>query len=535
MNNKRQIITPLIVGIALIIGVLMGISLTVPTGSNNGESGNAYSKKLIDIFDVIEREYVDSVDKTELLEETIANMLHRLDPHSNYIPATELQRMSESIQGHFGGVGVRFTILNDTLNITHVVPGSPAEQAGIQAFDQIVRVEMDTIAGIGLTNTRVQELLKGEVGTMVNVTVIRNDEMMEKSIRRGIVPINSVLAAYMMDDQTGYIRLSQFSMQTDREFLTAARMLKKQGMTKLIFDLRHNSGGVMGVATSILDEFLAPGEIIVSTKSKNGIELVEESRRIPSLGDLDLVVLINQGSASASEIVAGAIQDNDRGIIVGRRSFGKGLVQQDIELKDGSNLRLTTSRYYTPTGRSIQKPYYGDYEEYLMDEYSRYENGELYEVDSSLFVDSLKYYTPKGRAVYGGGGIMPDVFVPLDTTGSSGYFRHLQYANAFSDFAYLFARSGKLNPYSTIEQFTRSFTISDELFQSFIKYAEEKDGIKKNTADLKHSEQRIKTELKAEIARQKWLEDGSISIQNTQDKEVIKAKEVLDNLRKYLQ
>lgn len=522
------------VGISLIIGILMGISLSVPSVSNKSTVSQSHTKKLLDIFEVIDNQYVDSVDKTELLEETIADMLHRLDPHSNYIPASELQRMSESIQGHFGGIGVRFTILNDTLNITHVVPNSPAQKSGIQVFDQFIRVEKDTIANIGLRNSKVQELLKGEVGTTVNVTVLRNNEIIEKSIRRGVVPINSVLASYMMDQQTGYIRLSQFSMQTDREFMEAARDLQRRGMNRLILDLRHNSGGVMGAATSILDEFLEKGKRIVSTKSKNGIEMIEESRRNPSLGDIDLIVLINQGSASASEIVAGAIQDNDRGVIVGRRSFGKGLVQQDIELKDGSNLRLTTSRYYTPSGRSIQRPYTGDYEEYVREEFSRYENGELYQVDSSIFVDSLKHYTLKGRVVYGGGGIMPDVFTPLDTAGSSSFFRHLQYANAFADYAYIFARSGELNKYQQLEGFANRFRISDALLNDFLNYASEKAGIMKNKPDLKHSKERIKVELKAEIARQKWLENGSMYILNQHDSEVQKALETFAKMKDFI-
>lgn len=521
-SKSNRYILPFIGSVLIVVGILIGFVLSKP-GSTFSASSGKYEQKLADVIQILDQEYVDPVDKEALFEETIADMLHGLDPHSNYIPARDLQRMSESIEGKFGGVGVRFTILNDTLNITNVIEGSPAYQVGVKQFDQIITVEGENIAGADLTNNRVQELLKGEAGTDVKIEILRDNKKFKKIITRGMVPIESVNASFMMNDHVGYIRLSQFSLQSDKEFYMAALDLMSKGMKKLIFDLRYNGGGVMGSAVNIVDALIDKGLPIVSTKGKNSPEKTLYAENEPILADIELVVLINESSASASEIVAGAIQDNDRGTIVGRRSFGKGLVQQDINLKDGSNLRLTVSRYYTPTGRCIQKPYTGDYEEYMMDEYSRYENGELYEVDSSLFVDSLKYTTPEGKTVYGGGGIMPDIFVPLDTTNSSNYFRRLRYANAFADFAYNYVRFNKPKNWEGFKEYETEFDLNEKTLSDFTTYADEQYDIKFNQSQYEAAKARIKENLKAEIARQIWLEQGAFYIINQSDKEVNRA------------
>jgi carboxyl-terminal processing protease len=520
-NNSNQYLLPIVASITMIIGILMG--LTLSPSSSVTPTSSVHAKKLLDIFDILEREYVDEVDKESLMEETISNMLHQLDPHSNYIPAAELARMKESIEGTFDGIGIRFAILRDTLHVTNVVNYSPSEMAGLKVYDQIIMVDDDTIAGVQLNNRRVQELLKGPRGTKVQLTIKRGGEIKKITIQRGPIPLPSISAAFMIDERTGYIRLDQFSMQSGKEFLEAAIKLKNKGMQRLIFDLRYNSGGVMGAAIDIADAFLEPGLPIVSTKSKNRGEEIEYSRNTPILGKVELVVMINQASASASEIVAGAIQDNDRGTIVGRRSFGKGLVQQDINLKDGSNLRLTTSRYYTPTGRSIQRPYSGDYEAYLMDEITRYESGELYEVDSSLFVDSLKFITPGGKVVFGGGGIMPDVFIPIDTTNITHYFRHLQYASAFSNFAYEYARNGKITRPASLEEFGQRFKVTDAILQDFREYASEHHVFKASETDWQRSKERIRQEIHAEIARHFFLENGLLLIRSRFDHEVLRA------------
>lgn len=526
---KNKAVYPFIGTVLIVIGLMLGLTLSRENVISGSADKGDYEQKLADILNVLDKEYVDSVDKEKLFKETVADLLHSLDPHSNYIPAEQLQRMNESIEGKFGGVGVRFTILRDTLNITNVISNSPADKAGMKKFDQIIKVDDSLVAGIGLTNSGVQELLKGQEGTDVKVEVLRNGNTLEKSITRGMVPIESVTASYMITNDIGYIRLSQFSMQSANEFYMAAISLKNRGMEKLIFDLRFNGGGVMGSAVSIVDALLEQGKPIVSTKGKNNPEEVLYSENPPLLGGFDLAVLINGSSASASEIVAGAIQDNDRGTIIGRRSFGKGLVQQDINLKDGSNLRLTVSRYYTPTGRSIQKPYSGDYQEYMMDEVNRYENGELYELDSSLLVDSLKYTTPGGKTVYGGGGIMPDIFVPLDTTGSSTYLRRLRYSGVFSDFAYDYVRDHKqqMNSFRNVKTYDEQFTIDSELLDSFTTYSSNHHDISLNKTEFNNSKNQIKENIKAEIARQKWLEEGAYYIFNKSDKEVKVAIETL--------
>jgi carboxyl-terminal processing protease len=526
-NNSNKYILPFIGSILIVVGILIGFVLSKP-GSDVSGAGGKYEQKLADIIQILDQEYVDTVNKDQLFEETISEMLHRLDPHSNYIAAKDLKRMSESIEGKFGGVGVRFTIFNDTLNITNVIEGSPAYLVGIKQFDQIIAVEGENIASSGLTNTRVQQLLKGEAGTDVKIELFRKGQKLNKTITRGMVPIESVNASFMMNDDVGYIRLSQFSLQSDQEFYLAALDLKSKGMKKLIFDLRYNGGGVMSSAVNIVDALIDKGLPIVSTKGKNSPERTMYAESPAILAGIDLVVLINESSASASEIVAGAIQDNDRGTIIGRRSFGKGLVQQDIKLKDGSNLRLTVSRYYTPTGRCIQKPYSGDYEEYMMDEFNRYKDGELYEIDSSLFVDSLKYKTPEGKTVYGGGGIMPDIFVPLDTTNSSVYFRRLRYANAFADYAYNFVRFNSLNDWKSLNGFEEGFSADERMVKEFISFADEQYDISFNKEQFEAASSRIKENIKSEIARQKWLEQGAFYILNQSDKEVNKALKHLE-------
>lgn len=526
-NNSNRFILPFIGSILIVVGILIGFVLSKP-GESGAASSSKYEQKLADVIQILDQEYVDTLDKEALFEETIADMLHGLDPHSNYIPARDLKRMSESIEGQFGGVGVRFTILNDTLNITNVIDGSPANQVGVLQFDQIIAVEGENIAGVSLTNKRVQELLKGEVGTDVNIELFRAGQKLDKTITRGMVPIESINASFMMNENVGYIRLSRFSKQSDKEFYMSALDLKSKGMKKLIFDLRYNGGGVMGSAVNIVDALIDKGLPIVSTKGKNSPEKTLYAENEPFLGDIELVILINESSASASEIVAGAIQDNDRGTIIGRRSFGKGLVQQDINLKDGSNLRLTVSRYYTPTGRCIQKPYSGDYEEYMMDEYSRYEKGELYKIDSSLFDDSLKYTTPAGKTVYGGGGIMPDIFVPLDTANSSIYFRRLRYANSFADFAYNYVRQNKLSEWKSFKDFEKGYSIDEKMLSEFTAYASDMHDVSFNREQFEKAKARIRKNIKAEIARQIWLEQGAFYILNQSDKEVNEAIEHLN-------
>ncbi len=527
MSNKRTIV-PILIGVSLSLGMLVGYKLSQPNVGIIGKS-NPFSKyeKLSDILDIINNKYVDTVNADKLLEETISDMLHKLDPHSNYIPVDELKLAKEQINGEFSGIGVRFFILRDTICVTNVIKGSPSYTSGLMAGDKIIVVDGKKIAGVGVKNEEVMSRLKGPTNSTVKVKLLRGKEWVDASIVRGAIPIESVTASYMLDDKTGMIRVEQFSLTTGAEFRNAMNALSKQGMQQLIVDLRSNPGGVLQTGVEMIDEFLGEGKVILSTKGLNVKDRVYKASRRGEYENLKVAVLINENSASASEIFAGALQDNDRATIVGRRSFGKGLVQEDLILKDGSSLRLTIARYYTPTGRSIQKPYSGDVEDYYHESRDRFESGELYKPDSSLMVDSLKFLTPKGKVVYGGGGIMPDIFVPIDTTGNSWYLTQLRYVGAFQSFAFDFA-ADKYKKWKSPNEYNAQFNVTDQILNEFVNYAEKNFEIKKNNKGLAISKERIRLFLKAEIARQIWTENGYFTVINKEDKEVTAARKALN-------
>jgi carboxyl-terminal processing protease len=518
-NSNVNYRLPLLLALTLIIGLYLGNLLSTGSSESQLSGGAAKYRKMQDIIEVLDKKYVDSLNGEELFEQTISDMLHKLDPHSNYIAAKDLAEMTESINGEFGGVGVRFFILRDTVCITNVIAFSPSSKAGLKAGDKIIEVNGKKIAKKKITNDKVMSLLKGKENTIVTVKIDRNGKQFTKEIVRGAIPIESVLSAYMIQPKIGYIKIEQFSATTTDEFRKAAEYLKSKGMTKMILDLRNNGGGILQSATDIADEFLKKDLVIVKTKGEHTRSEVYRSTGGGMLESTELVVLINAQSASASEILAGAIQDNDRGTIVGRRSFGKGLVQEDVKLRDGSNLRLTIARYYTPTGRCIQKPYKEGYEEYMNDQLDRYDSGELYVQDSTYFNDSLKYKTPKGKIVYGGGGIMPDVFVPLDSSGSSWYFTDLRYSQSFNAFAFDFVQN-KRNAWKSVAEFDKKFTVNDAILNRFTAFAAKQYKIKFVKSDFNHSKGLIARTLKAEIARQMWLEDGYYQVSNKFDREV---------------
>lgn len=518
---------PLGFALCMAAGLWIGNSLTPGTGGSALSPGEEKYAKMKDIIEILNNKYVDTLDGNKLFEESISDMLHKLDPHSNYIPAADLLSATEMIDGHFGGVGVRFSIIRDTICVTNVTEGSPSRRAGLLAGDRIIAVDKKPVAGKKIKNEQVMKMLKGKENTPVEVTLFRNGKKLSKRIVRGTIPIETVVCATMLDQHTGYIKLEQFSVNSAEEFNRAARKLKSRGMTKLIFDLRNNGGGVLQTAAEIVDEFLKDGDVIVSTKGQHSRKSTYKASSKGILERTELTVLINENSASASEIVAGALQDNDRATILGRRSFGKGLVQEDILLKDGSNLRLTIARYYTPTGRCIQKPYTDGYKDYYEDQMHRYENGELYAVDSTLLVDSLKYKTPKGKTVYGGGGILPDIFIPLDTTGSSWYYTELRYSAAFQNFAFDFV-ANKRDKWGSAEVFNKQFNVSDELLRQFVEYAEKYHKVPQNAKGLATSKTVIRQSLKAEIARQIWTEQGYYQVVTGFDKEVQQALRVLN-------
>ena len=482
----------------------------------------------------IDNYYIDSVNRSELVEDALVSMLKELDPHTTYLTKEEVKEMNEPLQGNFEGIGIQFNIHNDTIYVISPISGGPSEKVGIRAGDRIVKIEGENVAGTGITNQGVRDRLLGKKGTKVDVTVKRAgvNKLLHFTITRDEIPIHSRDAAYMADDHIGYIKLNRFAMTTNKEFTEAAKDMKSKGANSLILDLRGNSGGYLNQAIELADEFLEKGRLIVYTE---GRKVERENNYATEEGvfkDGNIVILIDEGSASASEIVAGAIQDWDRGIIIGRRSFGKGLVQRPVELPDGSMIRLTIARYHTPTGRAIQKPYDNNRKEYNKDLLKRYNEGEMVSADSIDFPDSLKYLTKTTeRPVYGGGGIMPDIFIPVDTTGYSDYYSDLIRGGILNSFIldYIDQNREELNKsYPDFEKYQSEFTISEQILNNLYKYAKE-EGLESTEEEIKTSEEEIKMLLKALIARDLWDMNEYFQVVNKQDKEINRAIEVLNN------
>ena len=488
-------------GIALAIGIMIGKYLPGEVEIPHHSNIRSRNDKLNSILNIIESSYVDSVNRNDLVETAIPSILRKLDPHSVYIPAKDLARANEPLQGNFEGIGISFSLLTDTILVISTIPGGPSEKLGLLPGDKILYVNDSLVAGRHISDEKVMGMLKGPRGTVVKIKILRygQKELLPFEITREKIPIYSVDVDYMVNNYTGYIRINTFAMTTFDEFMKSLRELKNLGMTSLILDLRGNSGGIMEAAVQIADQFLKEGQLIVYTKGRTQ---PRNEARATGKGEFetgDLVVLIDEWSASASEILAGAIQDNDRGTIIGRRSFGKGLVQEPIPFADGSGMRLTIARYYTPTGRSIQKPYSEGFEKYYDDLNTRYVHGEFEVSDSIHFSDSLKFTTPGGKTVYGGGGIMPDKFVPVDTSGVSPYFLKVR------SLIYRFALKYTENNREVLKKFTEKgefekFLDKQTLLDKFVQYAAS-NGIKKDPAGLKISEKIIHIQIKAYIAR----------------------------------
>ena len=527
-NTKRQIFQPIILAIILIVGIFIGyVVLPGKVGKKNPLVIYPQTNKIDAILNLIDEEYVDSVDTEKLQEEMIPELLKKLDPHTVYIPAKDLQNVNEELSSGFGGIGVQFSIQKDTVMVVAVVSGGPSEKVGILPGDRIVAVNDSLIAGNGVTNSVVLKLLRGEMGSKVKVGVIRRNltEPLHFSITRGKIPIYSVDVSYMITDEIGYIKVSRFAANTYSEFLTALAKLKANSCKKVIVDFRGNSGGYLEVAINLCNEFLETGDMIVYTEGKAHSRQEVRANGKGTCQDTEIAVLIDEFSASASEIFAGAIQDNDRGVVIGRRSFGKGLVQNQIPLPDGSALRLTISRYYTPSGRCIQKPYENGTEEYYKDIIHRFQHGEFFNQDSINVNDSLQYKTKEGRVVYGGGGIMPDYFVPRDTTSYTNYY----YKVREDGLIYRFALEYTDNNRSEVEQFTkleevRAYLDKKPILKEFIKYAK-KAGVKMNRKQFEISKNIIDTELKAYIARNILDNEGFFPILGEIDEVLIEAVE----------
>ena len=513
-NSRHTVLFPLLLAVGVVLGLLLGQFL----GRTSAESQlrgmlNRISlpdNKLSYTLSLIEHQYVDSVSLDSLAEHVIPLLVEELDPHSVYIPASEMQAVNEPLEGEFDGIGVVFNMATDTVIVLNVIHGGPSDKAGVKAGDRIVRIDDSLVAGRKIPQDLVVRRLRGPRGTQVRLALQRQgiaDEV-EVTVTRDVIPMKSIEAAFLIAPGIGYVKLSQFARTSHAELVQALRRLRDEGMTGLIFDLRGNTGGYLDQAIRIADEFLPEGQLIVYTEDRNHKQLREYSSGGGST-DLKLAVLIDEGSASSSEIRAGAVQDNDRGTIIGRRSFGKGLVQQQIPYNDGSALRLTTARYYTPTGRSIQKPYTnGDGESYEMDLWNRYEHNELFSADSIRFADSLRFTTPKGRTVYGGGGIMPDLFVPVDTTDLSPYFIQVSGRNILYRYTIEYAdrHRERLEAVRTLPELQAALDGDRTLVEDFIRYAARK-GVAPVRGDIARSRRLIEAQLRAYIGRNTVLED----------------------------
>lgn len=478
------------------------IQVSAQRNSNQVKDQTVKYQRLMALIDAF---YVDTVNLQQLTEDAVIKVLSDLDPHSVYISKEEVEEMNEPLEGGFFGIGIQFTLLHDTLMVVSVVPGGPSESVGLMAGDRIVTVDGENIAGVKLSQAGVRKRLKGEEGTLVKIGVLRKNDKMDFNIVRGKIPLYSVDASYMLDKSTGYIKVSRFAATTVEEFEAAVKKLQEQGMKDMVLDLQGNVGGYMGAAIGICDNLMPDKQMIVYTDGITSGRREEYSTANGLFKDGRVVVLIDGNSASASEIVAGAIQDWDRGLIVGRRSFGKGLVQRQYPLTDGSMIRLTTAHYYTPSGRCIQKPYKG--EDYRGELYSRYENGELLSADSMVINDSLKYLTKiKKRTVYGGGGIIPDVFVPIDTGINYAYFNRLVGKNVIGEYVVSYVdqnRESLKKKYPDFDKFNKDFVITDAMIEDIVKLGE-KGGVAREEKLLQPIVPVMKMQVKALMARDIW-------------------------------
>ena len=532
MNKKEKrlyIWLPFMLAAAFVLGFVFQRLLHSSMGRTDAE------KKFDNVLNIINDQYVDHVDIDSLLEVTFPALLNSLDPHSVYIAAEELQAVNDELEGSFSGVGIQFTLISDTVYINEVVPGGPSEKAGLSAGDRLLTVDGENVAGVGISNEEIMKKLKGEKNTKVELTVKRRytKKPLTFSVVRDDIPVQSVDAYYMATPEIGYIRVNKFGRTTYDEFRMALDDLSEQGAEDFIIDLRDNGGGYMEMAILMANEFFGPGNSIVETKGRHK----SQNERVRSDGygnypDSRVVVLLDEFSASASEIFAGAIQDNDRGLIVGRRSFGKGLVQRQIDLPDGSAIRLTIARYYTPSGRCIQKDY-SNSEQYENDIIARYERGEAFVADSIHLENLEKFTTINGRTVYGGGGIMPDIFVPNDTTGFTPYYNRVVNAAILQPFArdYVDKNYSTLQRAGNLDQLNRMLPSDYELLSEFVDYAYRTAGINRQWAYINKSSSLLLGQIRALIARHVLGFEAFIEELNKEDKNVLKAIEELESGR----
>lgn len=526
MKKKYTYLIPTLIAAALALGVFVGGKLHFNDTPERLFTTNSKKDKLNRLIDYIDYEYVDDIDTDSIVDVTVNSILEKLDPHSVYIPEEDMARVSENMKGDFVGIGVNFYPYKDSIAVIRAVKGGPSDVKGIRAGDRILMADKDTLFGKGMRSDVIVDKLKGKEGTKVKLTVYRKseDKILTIDVKRGIVPIKSVESYYMLTDDMGYIKVNRFAESTYREFKSALSKLQRKGAEKLVLDLRDNPGGYLGVAEQMADEFLKDDKLILFTKNKKGKIDKSYATDKGSFEDKPIYVLINERSASASEIIAGALQDNDVGTIVGRRSFGKGLVQREMALGDGSAIRLTVSRYYTPTGRSIQKDYQKGNKDYYKRFTERFHNGELFSVDSIKVADSLKFKTPKGKVVYGGGGIIPDVFVPIGSNEEEAVQSMDSYGFlSFFIFEHLDEDRSRYEQLSATE-FINEFKVDDILFQNFVDYSLKRE----LSMDFYGNQEGIKLYLKAALGEQLFDANAHANIKGKRDAMLQKVLE-LDN------
>ena len=527
---------------SIIIGILtllFGLNLTLEAQNKEQSKAQQNAQKFATTLYLIDNYYVDTVNSEKVVEDAIKGALRELDPHSAYISKKDVEKANEPLVGSFEGIGVTFQLIRDTITVIGPTPGGPSEKVGIMAGDQFIKIDGEDAFGKKVDNDYVQKHLRGKKGTKVVVSVKRGSdpELMDFEITRDKIPLNSINASFMMEKNIGYIKLDRFAQDSDKEFKTAMKKLQDQGMESLILDLRSNSGGYLNTAIAMVDEFLTSDQLIVYTE---GIRSPRQEWKSSDAGVYThgkLVVLIDEGSASASEILSGAIQDHDRGVVIGRRSFGKGLVQRPFNLPDGSVIRLTTARYHTPTGRCIQRPYEGGTEEYFKEMTKRLEHGEYFHSDSIHFPDSLKYKTDGGRTVYGGGGIMPDIFMPADTSFNSKLYTNLVRKGVFNKYTVDFAmkqRDQLKSDYNEFSQYNETFDVSNAMIEEIKKMAE-KEKVEWKEDEYQRSEKYIKLQIKALIARNVWEMQQYYEVTLKEDPTITKAIQVLKSNKQYKQ
>jgi carboxyl-terminal processing protease len=526
MNKKIQIWLPLLISIAMIVGMLIGYKMR-----DNQPGRNYFSldkvTALQEVMNLIQNKYVDDVKINSLGDSAIITVLNKLDPHSVFIPAEELQAVNDDIAGNFFGIGIEFNIFNDTLNVLNVIPDGPSFKAGLSIGDKLIQVNDSVIVGKKIAAESIKKLLRGELGTAVAVNVVREGKVQKFSIVRGIIPVSSVDASYIIENGIGYIKLNKFSQVTYKEFMKALEGLQKQGLKKLILDLRGNGGGVLDEATAIADEFLSGNKLITYTEGKHIPKKEYRCQREGLFENGALVVLADEGSASASEVLMGALQDWDRATIIGRRSFGKGLVQEQFDLNDGSALRLTVARYYTPIGRSIQRSYKNGERAYYEEINQRFHDGEVVNADSLKNDTSKIFTTQKGKKLFGGGGITPDIFVALDTALFSNHLSRIYMKGIIGDFTYHYFLQNKarLSSHKNITDFGNQFSFNEGDWKQFQDVAK-KDSIDLSTINSTDKKQLL-TRIKSSLARQIWQNEGFYEIINKEDHAVLKGIEIL--------